>query len=68
MNDVTPTAENGEESELETAAAARIGGVSDETVRRYVARGLLKARRLPSGRLRFRREDVERAFDLAPSA
>lgn len=39
--------------------AARALGVHDNTVRRYVDRGLIRAVRLPSGVRRVRREDVE---------
>ncbi len=39
-------------------AAQRLG-VHENTVRRYVDRGLLKADRLPSGVRRIRRDDVE---------
>jgi excisionase family DNA binding protein len=39
--------------------AARRLGVHENTVRRYVDRGLIRARRLPSGVRRLQREDVE---------
>lgn len=61
----TPDAE---EWTLESGEVAELGHVSLHTVRRYVARGWLEARRLPSGRYRFRRADVERVFSLTPSA
>lgn len=35
-------------------------GVSDDTVRRWAAAGLLPFYRLPSGHLRFRSDEVER--------
>jgi excisionase family DNA binding protein len=40
--------------------ASAILGVSRSTVRRYVEQGHLPARRLPTGILRLKREDVER--------
>lgn len=41
--------------------AARILGVAPSTIRRYIARGLLESRRLPTGRgLRLLRSQVER--------
>ncbi len=40
--------------------SARLLGVSRSTVRRYVEQGHLPARRLPTGILRLKREDVER--------
>lgn len=47
--------------------AARILGVAPSTIRRYVARGLLESRRLPTGRgLRLLRSQVERLL-IAPS-
>lgn len=39
--------------------AAAILNVDPATVRRYVRLGLLPARRLPSGYIRLRREDVQ---------
>lgn len=39
--------------------AARTLGVHENTVRRWEARGLLQAVRLPSGVRRFRPEDIE---------
>jgi excisionase family DNA binding protein len=39
--------------------AARRLGVHDNTMRRYVDRGLIRAVRLPSGVRRVKREDVE---------
>lgn len=46
-------------TDLSTGAAAALIGVSDETLRRWVEQGRVRHLRLPSGRLRFRREDVE---------
>lgn len=43
-------------------AAARLD-VSDETVRRWAANGLIEAIVLPSGRRRFRVEDIERLLE-----
>jgi excisionase family DNA binding protein len=40
--------------------AAEILNVDPATVRRYVRLGLLPARRLPSGYIRLRREDVDK--------
>lgn len=49
-----------QEQPLVTAAeVARRAQVHPETVRRWVREGLITAIELPSGRLRFRREDVE---------
>lgn len=39
--------------------AAQILHVSDETIRRWVAEGLLRHVRLPSGQVRFWRSDIE---------
>ena len=44
---------------LSTGAAADLIGVSDETLRRWVEKGKVRYIRLPSGRLRFRRADLE---------
>lgn len=41
--------------------------VSPETVRRWVREGLLPAIELPSGRLRFRPEDIEALLTKAAS-
>lgn len=50
-------------SELErligTVEASRLVGLSPATLRRYVESGHLAAVRLPSGRLRFRRSDLD---------
>lgn len=43
---------------LSTAAAAEILEVSDETVRRWAAVGIIRHVRLPSGQLRFEAGDV----------
>ncbi len=49
--------------------AARILGVAPSTIRRYVARGLLESRRLPTGRgLRLSRSQVERLLITQPDA
>jgi len=46
--------------------AARFLGVSPDTVRRYIARGFLKARRLPSGRgWRLLRSEVKQLLSAA---
>ena len=51
-----------------TEAAARLG-VSEKTAGRYVAAGKLPARRNPaSGRLLFRREDIDALAAGAPVA
>lgn len=44
---------------LTTPAAARIIGVTDETMRRWADASRVRHIRLPSGQLRFRRSDVE---------
>lgn len=50
---------------LTTGEVAEALAVDHETVRRWVKAGKLQAIRLPSGVMRFRREDVERI--LAPT-
>jgi excisionase family DNA binding protein len=50
-----------ESAEWMTAAqAAKLLGVSAETLRRYVRLGQLPALRLPSGYIRIRRSEVEK--------
>ena len=50
-----------ESDEWMTAAqAAKLLGVSAETLRRYVRLGQLPALRLPSGYIRIRRSEVEK--------
>lgn len=50
-----------ESAEWMTAAqAAKLLGVSAETVRRYVRLGQLPALRLPSGYIRIRRSEVDK--------
>lgn len=44
---------------LTTTGAAQLLQVSDETVRRWAATGLIRHIRLPSGHLRFELEDIE---------
>jgi excisionase family DNA binding protein len=46
-------------TDLATGAAAELLGVSDETLRRWAEQGKVRYVRLPSGRLRFRRADLE---------
>lgn len=49
--------------------AARILGVAPGTIRRYIARGFLESRRLPTGRgLRLLRSQVERLLIAQPDA
>jgi excisionase family DNA binding protein len=48
---------------LTSAEAARVLRVSKSTINRYVRLGQLRAYRLPSGYLRFRREDVEKLLE-----
>lgn len=43
---------------MQVRSAARELGVSENTLRRWEARGLLRAVRLPSGVRRFRPEDI----------
>jgi len=43
---------------MQVRAAARELGVSENTLRRWEERGLLRAVRLPSGVRRFRAEDI----------
>jgi excisionase family DNA binding protein len=49
---------------LTSTEAARLLRVSKSTIARYVRLGQLRAYRLPSGYLRFRREDVEALLEL----
>lgn len=44
---------------LLTSAAAAVVGVSDETLRRWADERKVRHIRLPSGQLRFRREDLD---------
>ena len=46
---------------MQVRQTARALGVSENTIRRWEDRGLLRAVRLPSGVRRFRPEDVEAA-------
>lgn len=57
-----------DDSYLGTKAAADLIGVSDETLRRWVDRGQIRFIRLPSGRLRFRREDIEAVHSVIEPA
>ena len=43
---------------LTTGAAAKVLGVSDETLRRWVDAEKIRHVKLPSGQLRFRRSDL----------
>ncbi len=47
------------EEAITTTEAARMLGVSRWTVVRYIREGRLRAFRLPSGRLRLHRKDVD---------
>jgi excisionase family DNA binding protein len=47
---------------LLTGAAADYLGVSDETLRRWAEDKKIRHVRLPSGQLRFRREDLDAAL------
>lgn len=53
---------------LGTKAAADLIGISDETLRRWVERGQITYIRLPSGRLRFRRSDIEAVHEVTEPA
>lgn len=44
---------------LSTSEGATILEVSDETLRRWAADGLIRHIRLPSGQLRFERADID---------
>jgi excisionase family DNA binding protein len=46
---------------MQVRQTARALGVSENTIRRWEDRGLLRAVRLPSGVRRFRPEDIEAA-------
>lgn len=43
---------------VSTLMAAEMLQVSDETIRRWAAEGLIRHIRLPSGQIRFRRADL----------
>lgn len=47
---------------LTTSAAARVLGISDETLRRWADERKIRHVRLPSGQLRFRRGDLDEAL------
>lgn len=49
---------------LSTAEAARMLGVSDETLRRWADERKIRHTRLPSGRLRFTREDIAASLEV----
>jgi len=53
---------------LTTGQVAAQFGVSDEAVRRWAAKGLINAIVLPSGRRRFRAEDIARFLEPTPVA
>ena len=56
------------DDELLTAPrVASILSVSDETVRRWADRGLIRSIRLPSGQRRFRRSDVDALLNPEPT-
>jgi excisionase family DNA binding protein len=46
---------------MQVRQAAHALGVSENTIRRWVQRGLLRAVRLPSGVRRFRPDDIKAA-------
>lgn len=48
---------------LTTPEAAAILGVSSETVRRWAESRKIRHRRLPSGQLRFTREDLDEVLE-----
>jgi excisionase family DNA binding protein len=45
---------------LSTDQAAEALGVTDSTIRRWVEKGYLRARRMPSGTYKFAPEEVQR--------
>jgi excisionase family DNA binding protein len=49
---------------LSTAQAARLLGVSDETLRRWAEERKIRHTRLPSGRLRFTLEDINASLEV----
>lgn len=54
---------------LTQAEAAAMLGVTDRTIRNYISRGILPARRLGGGRLiRIDSEDVDRLLEPIPTA
>jgi excisionase family DNA binding protein len=57
-----------DKSLLTTSQAADMLDVSRDTVARWIRLGQLPAVRLPSGRYRVRREDVERLLRQADEA
>lgn len=50
---------------IEKDAAAHLS-IDPRTIRRWVAAGKLKAYRAPSGRLRFKRSDLDAAMSPVP--
>lgn len=60
VGDATKRYVSHDEELLTSAEVATAYRVTTTTVRRWVAAGELEAIRLPGGRLRFRRADVER--------
>ena len=55
-----PDEKREEDDWITTSAAAKLMGISRATIARYTRQGLLPALRLPSGRLRVRRSEVEK--------
>lgn len=49
---------------LTSGQAAAIVGVTDETIRRWAEDGKVRHMRLPSGRFRFRRSDIEALLEV----
>ena len=48
---------------LRTSEAATVLGISDETLRRWAADGLIRHVKLPSGQVRFRRSDLDEVLE-----
>ena len=54
---------------LSQAEAAEYLGVTDRTIRRYIAAGVVKGRRLPGSRLiRIDRRELDAALTVVPNA
>jgi DNA-directed RNA polymerase specialized sigma24 family protein len=54
------------EPHYKPSEAAEILGVTTETLRRYEKLGMLKCKRLPSGRIRIPKSEVERLLSYPP--
>ena len=53
---------------MSATQVADVFGVSRQTVARWASEGVLPAIRLPSGRFRFRRQDIEELLQMGEIA